>query len=570
MRNGENSMIGRKESRISEIGAVKRVWNLSLCLLAATSIIAFAVSGTFGQGQASARNGEILYNGIHLPPIWPPRGIELTLDSATTPSYLVSPPPVIPIDVGRQLFVDDFLIEATTLRRIYHTAEYYPTNPVLKPDKPWEQEGSDPTAMVFSDGVWYDPQDHLFKMWYMGGYVRSTCYATSKDGIRWEKPSLNVKPGTNIVQPGVRDSATIWLDLEEKDPARRYKFFRCHGDGGWALSLYFSPDGIHWGDPITRSDECGDRTTVFYNPFRKVWVYSLRHNSQQLGRVRRYREHADVVAGARWQPDEAPSWVGADRLDPRRSDLKIQPQLYNLDAVAYESLMLGLFSIWRGQPNDRPKPNEICAGFSRDGFHWYRPDRRALIPVSERQGDWNWGNVQSAGGCCLIVGDKLYFYVSGRAGVAGSSRSGVSSTGLATLRRDGFASMDAGDSTGALTTRPLRFRGKYLFANTDAGSGELRAEILDEKGQVIAPFSRANCIPVRADKTLQAIQWNGASDLSALAGKPVKFRFHLRNGRLYAFWVSPERSGASHGYVAGGPGFTGPTDTVGVNANPTQ
>jgi hypothetical protein len=35
-------------------------------------------------------------------------------------------------------------------------------------------------------------------------------------------------------------------------------------------------------------------------------------------------------------------------------------------------------------------------------------------------------------------------------------------------------------------------------------------------------------------------------------------------GSLYAFWVSPESTGASHGYVAaGGPGFTGPTDTVG-------
>jgi hypothetical protein len=41
-------------------------------------------------------------------------------------------------------------------------------------------------------------------------------------------------------------------------------------------------------------------------------------------------------------------------------------------------------------------------------------------------------------------------------------------------------------------------------------------------------------------------------------------RFYLRNGALYAFWVSPEESGASHGYVAaGGPDFTGPRDTVG-------
>ena len=44
-------------------------------------------------------------------------------------------------------------------------------------------------------------------------------------------------------------------------------------------------------------------------------------------------------------------------------------------------------------------------------------------------------------------------------------------------------------------------------------------------------------------------------------------RFHLKNGSLYAFWVSPDESGASHGYVgAGGPGFTGPRDTVGRNA----
>ena len=44
----------------------------------------------------------------------------------------------------------------------------------------------------------------------------------------------------------------------------------------------------------------------------------------------------------------------------------------------------------------------------------------------------------------------------------------------------------------------------------------------------------------------------------------VKFRFHVKGGELYAFWVSPEKSGASHGYVAaGGPGSTGPTDTVG-------
>ena len=100
------------------------------------------------------------------------------------------------------------------------------------------------------------------------------------------------------------------------------------------------------------------------------------------------------------------------------------PELYNLDCVAYESVLLGLFTIFRGERGDREKPNDVCVGYSRDGFHWHRPDRRAFLPVSEHVGDWNWANVQSAGGCCLVVGDQLHFYVSGRRGVPGTNDPG--------------------------------------------------------------------------------------------------------------------------------------------------
>src|SRR5262249_15433874 len=239
-----------------------------------------------------------------------------------------------------------------------------------------------------------------------------------------------------------------------------------------------------------------------------------RANADKLGRIRTYREHTDVVAGATWKPEEEVLWVGADRLDPMRKDLKVQPQLYNLDAVAYESLLLGLFTIWRGQPKDRAKPNEVCVGFSRDGFHWTRPTEgdvhRPLVAVSEQYGDWNWANVQSAGGCCLVVGEQLYFYVSGRAGVRGSATSGVCSTGLAVLRRDGFASMDAGEEAGNLTTRPVSFRGKHLFVNAEASGGEVRVEVLDREGKVTAPYTKENCDPLHGDGTLQAVRWQGA------------------------------------------------------------
>jgi hypothetical protein len=512
-------------------------------------------------GAKSATADETLDNGIRLPSVWPPRQPAVTAEPMRVP-YLEHRPGVIPIDVGRQLFVDDFLIEHTSLVRSFHKARYHPACPVLLPDKPWEQTAPNPCAMVFSDGVWYDPRQRQFRMWYMGGITRSTCLAVSHDGLQWQKPAFDVRPGTNIVQSDARDSSTVWLDWSERDPKRRYKLFRSHGDRrGWGLSLHVSADGIHWSEPVARSGSCGDRTTVFYNPFRKAWVYSIR--SDRRGRTRDYREGPDAVAAAHWQPADRTPWIGADRLDHRRGDLNTEPQLYNLDAVAYESLLLGLFTIWRGQPSDRPKPNEICIGFSRNGFHWQRLDRQAFIPVSEQHGDWNWGNVQSAGGCCLVVGDALYFYVSGRAGIKGTPSSGVCSTGLAVLRRDGFASLDAARTESSVTTRPVTFQGVHLFVNA-ACAGLLRAEVLDDKEQPIPPFTLANCIPIRGDKTRHEVKWRGAGDLAAVARLPVRLRFSLTDGRLFAFWVSPDRSGASHGYLAaGGPGFTGLTDTVG-------
>jgi len=189
-------------------------------------------------------------------------------------------------------------------------------------------------------------------------------------------------------------------------------------------------------------------------------------------------------------------------------------------------------------------------------------------------GDWNWANVQSAGGCCLVRGDRLHFYVSGRQGVPGTNLPGICSTGLATLRRDGFVSMDhpAAGSTrriqssaapGTLTTRPIRFTGRHLFVNVNAAGGALRVEVLDRTGRAIAPYGTAQCVPIAEDSTRVRVAWG--TDLAPLAGETVRFRFHLSAAQLYAFWVSDSASGSSRGYVAaGGPEFSGITDGAGV------
>lgn len=524
---------------------------------------------------------EVLYNGVTLGSPWPPR-LKYPDEHPIRPGYLSDPPSVIPIDVGRQLFVDDFLIEDTTLGRTFHHAVYHPANPILRPEQPWEFRDDanernnrrlNPAAMVFSDGVFFDPREQIFKMWYMGGYGMATCLATSSDGVAWQRPIFDIESGTNIVSKHGRDSSTVWLDHDEADPRHRYKMSIWYDH---ELLLSTSPDGVHW-NRIGVLGRADDRSTFFYNPFRRVWVFSLRGNmteSRLRGRYRGYWESPEFVARGAWNGIEPVAWVKADSRDFSRPNVPTRPELYNLDCVAYESVLLGLFSVWRGETGIREKVNELTVGFSRDGFHWDRPDRTSFIPVSDEVGSWNWANVQSAGGCCVIVGDALHFYVSGRQGRPGTEEPGVCSTGLATLRRDGFASMDwlpdqarvikqgaAPGAGGTLTTRPIRFSGQHLFVNADLGDGELRVELLDRSGRTLAPFTRVACAPVTGNGTRLPVSWARGS-IGELAGQEVRLRFSVSSGRFYAFWVSPSAAGESRGYpAAGGPEFPGPVDS---------
>jgi hypothetical protein len=514
---------------------------------------AAATAGLCAAGsQGCGFEPPVLYNGIQLTHSWPPRrpftiGVQI-------PPYLQRPPAVIPIDIGRQLFVDDFLIARTTLQRHFHRTTYLSESPVLMPDKPWEEAGTPAAcAMPFSDAVIYDTDDRLFKCWYMAGLkARHTCLAISEDGIRWTKPDWGVVAGTNIVVPfhltHGRDSHTVFRDRADTT----WRFRMQSSGSGQEYSpqwLYRSRDGIRW-ERFGETPSAGDRTTMFFNPFRNVWVYSLRSGGEVGGRARHrlYQESAALVPET-WQPV---FWTSADAQDSYEAGANGHPpQLYNLDCVAYESVLLGLFTIFRGDVADRPKLNDVVWGMSRDGFHWWRPDRRPFISVGAR-GAWNAGNVQSAGGCCLIVGDQLHFYVSGRQGIPGTPEPGTCTTGIALLRRDGFASMDAAETHGTLTTRLIKFSGRYLFVNAAVPFGDLRVEVLGPDRRVMEPFSMAECEPVSGDATKQQVRWARSDHIAAAAGRSVRLRFTLRNGSLYSFWVSPSPDGDSRGYPAAG------------------
>lgn len=535
-----------------------------------------------------------LYNSLKLPDTWPPEYKETTLDQPLEAPYINNRPEIINIDVGRQLFVDDFLIEESNLVREFHQPKLGDA-PIFEPATPLEMnEGNCTCACPFNDGIFYDDEDKKFKMWYHAGWFDAVGYAESEDGVHWkrltellpERTSERVIPrefGT------LRDGSAVWLDYEAKHPDEKYKmliFYRkydfdvryypdkpkhSHDIPGSIpplerAVLYKSANGIDWQE-VGDVGPCGDNTTFFYNPFTKKWVFSLRTFSSLDSRIRTrgYFETDDFFGGTNWQAEDIKFWSRTDIYDMPDPDMGYYTQLYNLDATPYESLMLGVFSVFMGPPNNisgkqgLPKINDIKLGYSRDGFHWHRPTYDNFIASSRKKGAWDYGYAHAVNGVCLIVEDEIYFYYScfsGKSPKFGSHKYSGGSLGLAKLRRDGFASLSDQGKGGELVTTKLSFTGSHLFVNASCEAGRIYAELLDENSRVIEGFEKSECIPVSGNATKMELKWRNKR-LEDLDTSIIKIRFHLENARLYAFWISSDAEGHSNGYMAaGGPGFT--------------
>ena len=534
------------------------------------------------------KTGEQLYNGIVLPGVWPPK-IRLDNTGAMDVPYLESDniPKVIPIDLGRQLFVDDFLIEKTDgTKRIYGKPVKFEGNPVLRPETEIDiNRPGNSVALPKGGGMWWDEKRKVFRLWYETGWCHRIAYAESADGINWKRPVLDIVPGTNRLLPDLKvDSWSVVYDPDTMNEDERWKLMNSRGGHMRRMDIFTSPDGIHW-KRAGQAGRAGDRTTMFYNPFRKVWVYSLRDSGPWPGgfhgRNRGYFETADFASGSDWswrddgRKNNTTQWMQADATDAVDPVLKRRPQLYNFDAVAYESLMVGVREIHHGPENSDcskrglPKITDMVFAYSRDGFHFSCPDRTAAI-ASERWEaygkKWDVGYVQPLGNICVIMGDELWFYY----GAFGGNHTRLEPDrnnnckfngmydqgcmGLAKMRRDGFAAL----AGGTVLTRRLQFSGRHMFVNVDTGTGgSLIIEAVDENGRIAAVSK-----PVEGNSVKRAVEWTGGWDLSALAHKPMRFRFKMGNGtRLYAFWVSPSERGESNGYLAGGgPGYGGIRD----------
>jgi hypothetical protein len=259
-----------------------------------------------------------------------------------------------------------------------------------------------------------------------------------------------------------------------------------------------------------------------------------------------------------WPEDQIQTVMTADELDPPGSDLyhhNVYPYPYAADAhfmfpLTYQHFRSGETDVGNDGVND------VQFAASRDGIHWMRYDRKPYI-ARGLPGDPDCGMV-SASPYHIRKGNYLYQYYGGWPWTHGGYRRlskkermdkanwGRQHYGVVVQRLDGFVSADAPYTGGWLVTPPIVFSGDHLELNINvAAMGGAQVEIQDEQGRPAAGFALDECDRILFNDVAYTVKWKGKSDLSALAGRPVRLKIAMRSAKLYAFqFQGPAREGA--------------------------
>jgi hypothetical protein len=460
-------------------------------------------------------------------------------------------PPAAAIGSRLELFVDRCLIGSMKgVEQRLHEPE--PRGTVLVFDRPWEGNTSG-YATVFKDGG-------LYRMYYRGqsdlGYLMRkatpapgdaivpthagvTCYAESRDGVSWTRPSLGLRTFN-----GSRDNNIVWDDeasnnfapFRDENPAapasERYKAVgSVDNDRRPVLVAFVSADGLRWRrlrpGPIITDGKFDSLNAVFWDGTRGRYMAVYRDFIHGV-RTIRCALSADFL---NWTPGRAADFGGAP-----------EEHLYTNGAVPYFRAPQIILAMPRRflplrtfypemEALKTPGLSDGIFMSSRDGVAWNRFEEAFIRPGLDAR-NWVHRANTPARGIVPTGSDEISIYVE-RNYTFPSNR-----LERMTLRTDGFVSIHAGVPGGEMVTRPLLYVGGDLVLNcATAASGGIRIEIQDAAGRPIQGFRLEDAPEIFGDAVERTVDWGrtpGSRPLACLAGTPVRLRFVMRDADLYS------------------------------------
>ena len=370
---------------------------------------------------------------------------------------------------------------------------------------------------------------------------------------------------------------TVFLDPHESDPARRYKVFWIEFSGTFDPEIHgvyagYSADGTN----VTKVG----RVLPFYadNPAIVNWderigkyvIYlrALSYDSENQRRIARIEVDDPLQPWPYKRTDNdrmffstenAEVVLAADAEDDPHSDIYYNAATLYPWAQDVYLMFTAQFRHFSPERNPYIRPRvagqwedygflEVQLAVSRDGIAWQRPSREPYFPTGLAD-EWDrWLAVMAPG--VVRRGNYLYQYY----GSSGRTHDSVvirpeydnaptelGGIGVVKQRLDGFISADADHHGGWLETPVITFAGKRLRLNIDTGAmGTAFVELRTAEGNAIPGYELSACEEIGGNFIDQAVYWKGNSDVSALAGTPIKIYINLIRAKLFAFQFTAE------------------------------
>jgi hypothetical protein len=297
----------------------------------------------------------------------------------------------------------------------------------------------------------------------------------SADGFNWKK--LREEP---IITEGAFDSQNLvfWSDAEQCYCC----FLRIFSDGMRSISKCTSTDFLMWTKPIEMSYGDTPREHLYTN---------------QTGAYFR-APHIYVATAARFMPGrrviskEAMAAMGGDA--GYSGDCSDAVLLTSRGGLAYDRTFM--------------------EGFARPGLGFENWTSRTNYP---------------AYGLVPVGETEMAMYIQRNYGQDTAHLQRLK------MRLDGFASLNALYAGGEMVTKPISFAGKKLVINfSTSAAGSIWVELQEADGKPLEGFAQADADEIIGDEIARVVTWKGNGDVSALAGKPVRLRFVMKDADVYS------------------------------------
>jgi hypothetical protein len=402
------------------------------------------------------------------------------------------------------------------------------------------------------------------------------CYATSRDGIHWERPSLGLveyggSKSNNLVDflGSIRVvNLRVIDDHEDPDPARRFKMaFQSHKYRS-RLAFAWSADGLRWQE--MPANPTNDHMVEISGLIRFDGVYYVNGHggSPRPGPAAHAPRRMVTYASYDFE-----NWTDATALSFERKGGEIPvpwrgnagEQIHTGAALWNRgNVVLGFYGMWHGHPSDDRRMVTMDIGLivSDDAIHFREPIENFRIVPGNEEGEtvvhtFN-PRTGGAGGGSLFglalmqgqgwenLGDHtLYWY-------------NVWSQGrvrLATWPRDRLGYFKVGTGLGSELEQKPHFisapidligAGQRVFVNADGldADSQLTLEILDEQFRPLPGFTGENAVAVTEPGFRQPAQWRGKTVLES-SDRPIRVRVNFEGNRpedvrVFAVYVATE------------------------------